>query len=329
MKIYLLLIIIINLLFFNTKTNAQGPYAPHVGQSGTTAIHKDSAIFVNWANNALIERGWQNAADTSLGKTTAGTTNDVLGKAGVNGVVSLGDGGTAILTFSAPIKNGVGADFAVFENSFNDSFLELAFVEVSSDGINFFRFPSHSLTQNSVQLDNSAVMDATNINNLAGKYRAQYGTPFDIEELTGIAGLDVNNITHVKIVDAVGSIAPEFARYDSFSNIINDPFPTPFPTGGFDLDAVGVIHQQTVTITENEELIQQVYPNPFENYLHIQLKNNTQQVYYEIISISGKQILSGKLVDDSTISTETLPNGIYFLKVFNQQQQTTQKIIKY
>ena len=33
-----------------------------------------------------------------------------------------------------------------------------------------------------------------------------------------------------------------YASYDSQGNIINDPFPTPFETGGFDLDAIGVIH---------------------------------------------------------------------------------------
>lgn len=326
MKYYIILLL--NLFFFHQESSAQGPYAPHVGQQGTSAIHRDSAVFVNWASNAIIERGWQNIADTSLGKTTAGTVNDVLGKSGTGGVVSLGDGGSAILTFATPIKNEPGADFAVFENSFNDSFLELAFVEVSSDGVNFFRFPSHSLTQNSVQLDNNANMDATNINNLAGKYRAQYGTPFDLEELTGISGLDVNNITHVKIIDVVGNIDPEFARYDNFSNIINDPFPTPFPTGGFDLDAVGVIHQQTVSIEENNTLVQQVYPNPFQNYLTIQLKNN-ESATYEVVSSNGQQVLSGQLMTGSTISTENLPKGIYFLKVQNQVQQSVQKLIKY
>ena len=38
----------------------------------------------------------------------------LLEKAGENGVVSLGDGGSAILTFSKPIKNETGWDFAIF-----------------------------------------------------------------------------------------------------------------------------------------------------------------------------------------------------------------------
>ena len=71
-------------------------------------------------------------------------------------------------------------------------------------------------------------VNATEIYNLAGKYRAQFGTPFDLEELTGITGLDVNNVTHVKIIDVVGSLNESYASYDSQGNIINDPFPTPF-----------------------------------------------------------------------------------------------------
>ena len=43
--------------------------------------------------------------------------------------------------------NGNSWDFCVFENAFNDSFLELGFVEVSSNGNDFYRFPSTSFTQ--------------------------------------------------------------------------------------------------------------------------------------------------------------------------------------
>jgi hypothetical protein len=162
---------------------------------------------------------------------------------GKSGVVSLGDGGIATLTFSAAIFNGEGFDFAIFENSFSDDFLELAHVEVSSDGINFFRFPSVSLSPSDVQVESFGLLDATQIYNLAGKYRLFYGTPFDLQDLANELGLDINSMTHVRIIDVVGSILPEFATYDSQGNIINDPWPTPFPTSGFDLDAVGVIHQ--------------------------------------------------------------------------------------
>ncbi|MDF1675078.1 MAG: T9SS type A sorting domain-containing protein [Vicingaceae bacterium] len=328
MKFYLYIILIINLLFFNNKIIAQGPYAPAVGQVGTTAIHKDSSVFVAWATSATIERGWQNIVDTSLGKTTAGTITDVLGKSGTGGVVSLGDGGSAVLTFTAPIKNGSGADFAIFENSFDGQFLELAFVEVSSDGVNFFRFPAHSLTQDTTQLDNNANMDATYIHNLAGKYRAQYGTPFNLDDVDGTPGLDVNNITHVKIIDVVGSINPTYGTYDDENNIINDPFPTPFPTGGFDLDAVGIIHHQPTNINENEPIVNQIYPNPFSTNLTLELNINTDYSY-AIIDMNGKTLFKETTSpNNNTINTTNLKKGIYFLKIIANKQVSTHKIIK-
>lgn len=187
------------ILLLSTTLFAQFPGA--VGTTGTTSIYKDSSAFISWATNCSVKRGYQDISNTSLGFANVGDSTMALGIAGSNGVVSLGDGGFAIVTFVNPITNGNGFDFAVFENSFSDVFLELAFVEVSSDGVNFFRFPATSNTQITTQIgpfDNTG--DATKINNLAGKYRAQYGTPFDLQELIGLVGLDINNITHKKIL---------------------------------------------------------------------------------------------------------------------------------
>ena len=164
----------------------------------------------------------------------------------------MGDGGVAVLTFASPIANGPGWDFAVFENSFDGRFLELAFVEVSSDGIHYQRFPSVSLTQTNTQVGSWGLLDPTYIYNLAGKYAAGYGTPFDLEEIKDINPLvDVTRITHVRIIDVVGCLNDAYCSYDSQGNKINDPWPTPFGTGGFDLDAVGVRHKKTLWADNN------------------------------------------------------------------------------
>ena len=115
---------------------------------------------------------------------------------------------------------------------------------MSSDGTNFFRFPSHSVTSTATQVASFGTLDTTNIDGLAGKYRASFGTPFDLSVLAGVSSLlDVTNVTEVRIVDVVGSINPDFGTKDSAGNLINDPWPTGFPSGGFDLDAVGVLNQ--------------------------------------------------------------------------------------
>ncbi|MGE0560478.1 MAG: T9SS type A sorting domain-containing protein [Flavobacteriales bacterium] len=316
------------LLIGKLSAQTAGPYAPPVGQTGSTAIYKDSAVFTAWATYCELNKGWQNIADTSLGKTTIGIDSSALGKSGVNGLVSLGDGGIATLTFNGFIYNDVGADFAVFENSFDGMFLELAFVEVSSDGINFFRFDAVSLTQDTQQLDNNANMDATNIYNLAGKYRANYGTPFDLDELSGIAGLDISKITHVRIIDVVGSINPLFGTTDNQNNKINDPFPTPFASGGFDLDAVGVIHYSTTSVEELFASQFNVYPNPFNEVIHIENKSTTE-INYQLIDIYGKILISESAsTSNFQLSTSNFSKGIYFLTITQDSKTLTKKLIK-
>lgn len=315
-----------SLLFISTIATAQFP-GP-AGFTGTTALYKDSSAFINWATTCVVTRGYQDIASPSGGYASVGNDTNGTKKANVNPVVSLGDGGIAILTFQSPITNGVGFDFAVFENAFNDAFLELAFVEVSSDGINYFRFPASSNTQTLTQIgpfDNTC--DATKLNNLAGKYRASYGTPFDLQELASQIGLNINAITHVKIIDVVGAINMPYATYDQNNNPINDPYPTAFASGGFDLDAVGVINQVTVGIKENQQVENSItiYPNPVNDVMFIYSTDiDIKEIYLTDIN--------GKLMSQSNQSKLILTNieaGFYVLKITGSKGEIiTKKFIK-
>jgi len=307
-----------------------GQFAPPTGQPGSTAIYKDSSVFVSWATNCHVIRGWQNIADTSLGKATVGDSSMAVGPAGSNGVVSLGDGGTADLTFLYPIKNGPSWDFAVFENSFSDTFLELAFVEVSSDGINYFRFPSTSLTDTTIQVGPFDSLDATKINNLAGKYRLFYGTPFDLQELSGISGLDIDHITHVRLIDVVGSIDKRYATYDAFGHVINDPWPTPYNSSGFDLDAVGVIHQDMSSVNENLQPFDfNVFPNPVSKTFRVVSNKGEKISKASVISLNGEIIMeTSPMASDFIMNISQLPEGFYLLKISGSDICGYKKIIK-
>lgn len=239
----------LGLLFIKCIFYAQS-FPPPAGHAGSTAISKDSIIFTSWAQRCTVNRGYQDISQPALGKASAGQSNDANGKDLQPLAVSLGDGGSAICEFESPLYNGLGFDFAVFENGFNDVFLEFAFVEVSSNGIDFFRFPNTSNTSTLVQ---TGPFDTTNtrlINGLAGKYRAGFGTPFDLSDLQDAAGLDKNNICFIKIQDVIGAISGTHISLDSQGNIINDPWPTPFSSSGFDLDAIGVIHAKSVGLNK-------------------------------------------------------------------------------
>ncbi len=314
----------IALCIFSFTTIAQ-TYAPAVGQPGTTAMHKDSSAFVNWATACKVTRGYQDISNTSLGYSNAGDSSMALGIAMSNAIVSLGDGGTAICTFQYPIKNDTGPDFAVFENSFDDFFLELALVEVSSDGINFVRFASHSLTDTLIQTGSFGSTDPTKINNLAGKYRSGYGTPFDLQELAANPNINVNAVTHIKIIDVVGSVNKAYAKRDSYNNMINDPWPTGFGSGGFDLDAIGVIHQNTsVGIKENNfESNFSVYPNPVNKGDKLIFTSPQEINSLEVYNFSGQKILTS---NTGFLNTSNLDKDIYFIQIHTDKGFVSKKV---
>lgn len=305
------------LLLLPCATFTQGSFPPGVGLPGTTAIHKDSSVFVGWATNCISNRGPQNIATPGSPLTTLGDDYMATDKSGVNGTISLGDGGEAILTFDAPITDEPGWDFAVFENSFDGQFLELAFVEVSSDGINYFRFPATSEVQDTLQTDVFGNTDPTAINNLAGKYKVQYGTPFDLNELNGIFGLDVNHVTHVKVIDVIGSIDENFASIDQYGHKVNDPYPTDFNSGGFDLDAIGVIHQQPMNIPEQESNFN-IYPNPAKDWLSLSAVGHCQ---FTIFNVSGEVMLSGHFSDQIELNLLYFSKGLYFVNLNGKVQK--------
>jgi hypothetical protein len=307
----------------NMVINGQS-YAPVVGAEGTTAIYKDAEVFTAWGTGITVVRGPQNITAPTRALASAGVPENAINKA--NGqIVSLGDGGSATLTFSTPIANGSGFDFAVFENSFSNTFLELAFVEVSSDGVNFFRFPAHSQTQTAIQVGSFGSVDATYINNLAGKYKASYGTPFNLDDIENDVLLDKNSITHVKIMDVVGTINSIYATHDSFGNIVNDPYPTAFASSGFDLDAVGVINQKILGLKDvkNSNTIA-LYPNPASSAFQIS-ETGTIEVY----SVSGRLVLKQEvLVKQTPISIDDLLPGVYIVKLTTMNGTRSQKLIK-
>jgi hypothetical protein len=296
-----------------TQPMGSGPFCGIVGTEGCTAIAADNSAILGWATACTIVRGSQNLTNPEAPAVTYGAENDAVGAATNNtmDVVSLGDGGSATLTFERPIANGEGPDFAVFENSFDDYFLELAFVEVSSDGERFVRFPATSLTQTARQLAGN--VDATYINNLAGKYRVGYGTPFDLAELADSTGLDINNITHVRIVDVVGSIDPQYATYDAFGYMVNDPFPTISYSAGFDLDGVAVLHQGGEGIDDVTAGSVSVYPNPVTDRLTIGGAQGSQAVLYDM---TGRELSRWTVTSDRyQVVLDGLESGLYMLRI--------------
>lgn len=292
-------------------------FCDHVGTSGCQAIYYSNPAILGWATGCTITRGYQDIANPTS-YADYGTDSDGIGPSSestTSGVVSLGDGGIAVLTFDQPITNGEGYDFAVFENSLNHTFLEMAFVEVSSDGVHYYRFPSVSNTQNATQITNGGAVDPRKVHNLAGKYIVGWGTPFDLAELAGYSNLDIDNITHVRLVDVVGCIDPQYATIDKNGHIINDPYSTPWGSSGFDLSGVAIMNGWLTNGIEVEQFANALfaYPNPCTNILYI--NNNQTDCNIEIYNVFGQLVWSEHSSDSRIqVNMQNFPDGMYIVK---------------
>lgn len=70
-----------------------------------------------------------------------------------------------------------------------------------------------------------------------------------------------------------------------------------------------------------------VYPNPFEDVIHISNNNDTDNTY-AIFDVLGKQLMSGTLTEqESKINAVNLASGMYFLKIGNGQSNAI-RIVK-
>ena len=212
---------------------AQGGYAPELMQA--------------WASDVdAFERGPMDIGEPQLGPATHGLPEYALGPAtGQTGdVFSLGDGGWITLFFDTGIGDGPGDDFAVYENGFysvEGLFAEFAFVEVSSNGVDFARFDS--LTFRVDPVASFEPIDPNDYENFAGDQPLDSGTGFDLAELAGhplvTSGLlDLYDVAYVRLIDVIGN----GTTFDAEAHHVWDPYATPFAVGGFDAEAVGVLH---------------------------------------------------------------------------------------
>ena len=276
-----------------------GPYTgPGVnGYIGLDRRHADpgdadaviNPIFRGWATSVV---SYEPAPGVDL---PWDDPNKALGAATGNNfdIVSLGDldqgqieqgvpPGEITLSFGQPIRDCNGYDFVVFENGLvsvyntlggsvaGQMFAELGYVEVSSNGSDFVRFASVSLTAGLVGM--YGTIEISNVYNLVGKHPNAEGvctgTPFDLSEIADdpnvVSGLvDINNINYVRIVDVPGSgdfedeavkhidpnSRPAWGYYAN-NHPIYDAWVT-FGSGGLDLEAIGVLEEQNYSADIN------------------------------------------------------------------------------
>lgn len=83
-------------------------------------------------------------------------------------------------------------------------------------------------------------------------------------------------------------------------------------------------------IVNAEDLIEfsmDVYPNPFTTQLNLK-GDLTQDLVYKLIDNNGREHKSGKLLQNESIDTRTLPSGLYILKLITKEREFSTTLIK-
>lgn len=305
------------ILFLLCRFGLLAQFAPDADTEGSDAINKDSSIIVSWAT------GYENYIVGSDVDDTWQTPEKALGKAnGLSGdIVCLGRGGQITFAFDTLIVNQAGPDFVTFENGFLNTFLELAWVEVSMDGVNFERFPNQSLTTSPVSAFGG--IDPTKIYGYCSKYRQGFGTPFDLDSV------QLDTIRYIRLLDIVG----DGTALDSYGHVIYDPYPTT-GSAGLDIDAIGVIHAGSLHegIKEFSKNDFKIYPNPASESLTLILTKgegikDTQVYIYNITGKLVKSLTFGEKGKGLQIQISDLETGVYILKINTKNSSVNQKLM--
>lgn len=165
-------------------------------------------------------------------------------------VLTLGEGGSLTLGFDVVLRDGPGADLTVFENGFlvaggPDVFAEVAFVEVSSDGTHFARFPSSyapppgggspigtygGLLGGTPVVANVALDPASPFDPVTSGGEALDLADLAADPIVSAGLLDLQAVRFVRLVDVVGGQDTDSAG----TTIVN--------AGTADVDAVAALH---------------------------------------------------------------------------------------
>ena len=71
-----------------------------------------------------------------------------------------------------------------------------------------------------------------------------------------------------------------------------------------------------------------IYPNPTSDKLFLEFSENFENQAVKIYNTVGSMVLSKKITDKKTIlSTETLPSGIYYIKLEGIDYHNVEKLI--
>ncbi len=114
-----------------------------------------------------------------------------------------------------------------------------------------------------------------------------------------------------------------------FYNVSGSWNSSPF-VGSLMLHPVFGVYSEFTGIADSQEQIKNdllVYPNPANDRLFINYKNENQKTNFSIIDLLGKTVINDG-IDNNYIDISMLENGVYFIQLNNEDKISTAKFIK-
>lgn len=145
--------------------------------------------------------------------------------------------------------------------------------------------------------------------------------------------LDYANWRSSGIASIDGSTSPSSRGDGVFQNALLGSYNYVFSTGGGSGSvcgrlAVDVRHDCTTGVGDLNTNQFNVFPNPASDVFNIQIKNTTEQGLIEIFNAYGQQVLTQSINKEITqVATSNLNNGVYFVKVSQNNNAQTVRVI--
>ena len=123
----------------------------------------------------------------------------------------------------------------------------------------------------------------------------------------------------------VDYVIDEFSNGGTFKCIMaNESFP--------DLilrrNDIVVMTDFSTSVSEEDRLEVDVYPNPTSDYLTINVKDGESSFSYNLMSSDGKLVKTGTSIKNGQINIQELETGIYHLQVMGESKVYTQILVK-
>lgn len=156
------------------------------------------------------------------------------------------------------------------------------------------------------------------INYSSGNVSTSSGTSFASPIMTGVVACfwqAFPNKTNVEIMDFIRKSA------DKYNN--------PTDQYGYGIPDFEVAYNQVLSVNDFSNSQINIYPNPIKDSFSIAVDNASfENLSIQIFNILGEKVLEKSKLISNTVDISNLEAGFYMLKILNENQQKTVKLIK-